>query len=70
MRRVFTPVFLSQLPCAGSGISPSGLEEQLIAEIAAGIREEANERLFELPADLPLAPTARSSWVILRTPVL
>jgi len=41
------------------------LEEQLVAEFAAGLRDDADERLKELPADLPLAAETALAEVIL-----
>jgi len=41
------------------------LEEQLVKEFAAGLRDQANDRLDELPTDLPLAPATALAEVIL-----
>lgn len=41
------------------------LEDRLIGEFAAGLRDEARERLEEMPADLPLASAAALAEVIL-----
>ncbi|MDE1568804.1 AIPR family protein [Aquabacter sediminis] len=41
------------------------LEEKLLAEFAAGLRDEANDRLIELPTELPLASETALAEVIL-----
>ncbi|WP_372019486.1 AIPR family protein [Tistrella mobilis] len=41
------------------------LEEQLIAEFAAGLRDETNEKLGELPPDMPLVAETALAEVIL-----